>query len=97
MLLGVFSCINVSAEQTPAGIAVSTESEFLAMSSSGDYYLKNDITLSKTYANGTFMGSFDGNGHKITLSGNKVYSVFSAVDGTVKDLVIEGNVILNIN
>ncbi len=95
ILLGILSLLPISAAQAPVGTPVGTEQEFLAMSSGGQYYLSNDIALSQSYSAGAFSGTFDGNGHKITLSGNNITSVFPDVDGTVKNLVIEGNISLS--
>ena len=49
---------------TPEGTAISSASDFAAMTSSGKYYLTKDITISAPY-NGIFKGILDGNGKKI--------------------------------
>jgi len=80
----------VAADYKPAegAVAVTTEAEFLAMAADGNYYLANDITLTKTYAQAPFTGTFDGCGKTITIS----TPLFANLGGTVKNLTINGEV-----
>ena len=73
-LCALISCLPAMANTTEGavattlkGSAVGSESEFLAMSQSGEYYLSNDITINSSYVN-SFKGSLDGNGHKIIIA-----------------------------
>lgn len=91
MLTGLASLLPVSAADKPDGTAIATEQQFLAMQTGGKYYLSADITLSKSYSKGTFSGVFDGNGHKITLSGGTL-SAFDSISGNVKNLTIDGKI-----
>ena len=83
MILPLFA----SAESVPAGKPVTNEAEFLAMDRAGEYYLANDIELTKSYSS-TFTGTLNGNGKTI----NTTVSVFKVFDGTVRDLTITGTV-----
>lgn len=76
-----------SAESVPSGKPVTNEAEFLAMDRAGEYYLANDIELTKSYSS-TFTGTLNGNGKTIKTS----VSVFKIFDGTVRDLTITGTV-----
>ena len=68
-------------------LPIADAASFAAMDQTGSYYLTADITIDATYI-GTFAGTLDGKGHKLTIS----VPVFENVKGTVKDLVIEGKV-----
>ena len=81
----------VAADYKPEGTAIKTAEEFAAMAADGQYYLANDITVSATYAN-DFIGTFDGNGKTITTS----VALFAALDGTVKNLNIDGNIVYDV-
>ncbi len=83
----VFAVEEGDGPTTSAPEAVSTAAGFAAMLPNGSYYLTADITVSATYA-GTFTGTLDGKGHKVTVT----VPLFEEVNGTVKDLVIEGTV-----
>lgn len=66
---------------------------FAGMTASESYILTKDIEVSTPYA-GEFTGTFDGNGHKITLSisGTANTGLFSkiAAGGTVKNVITAG-------
>ena len=80
----------VAADYKPAegAIAITNEAEFLAMAVDGNYYLANDITLSKTYGQAAFVGTFDGCGKTITATS----PLFVNLGGTVKNLTINGEI-----
>ena len=80
----------VAADYKPAegAVAVTNEAEFLAMAADGNYYLANDITITKTYAQAAFVGTFDGCGKTVTIS----TPLFANLGGTVKNLTINGEV-----
>ncbi|MBP5271019.1 MAG: hypothetical protein ILO42_08690 [Clostridia bacterium] len=84
----VFACPAAAEESRPSGKPVSNEAEFLAMERGGEYYLANDITLTKSYTS-IFTGTLNGNGKTITL---KTVTAFSEFNGTVRDLTFEGAV-----
>jgi len=87
MMLLAMPIMMVSA--APSGTAVSSAEDFKNMSAVGKYYLTADITITEPYA-ATFYGTFDGNGHTITVNGPKY--VFSMVSGTIKNLTVKGNI-----
>lgn len=78
-------------------VSISSAEEFAAMDAGGSYKLTKDITVTSPYTS-DFSGTFDGDGHKITLKiendeGNK-QALFSSVaaSGTVKNVTTEGSV-----
>ena len=69
---------------------------FAGMTASESYILTKDIEVSTPYA-GEFTGTFDGNGHKITLnisSTSHNTGLFSKIgqNGTVKNVITAGSV-----
>lgn len=78
----------VEAGYTPTGTAITTAAEFAAMEANGNYYLDANITIDASYE--AFTGVFDGNGHTVTVSA----PMFTSLNGTVKNLTIEGSVTL---
>lgn len=75
---------------------VSSAEEFAAMDASGSYTLTEDITVTEPYAN-EFTGTFDGNGHTVTLNitANTNYvGLFSKLAGgaVVKNVITVGSV-----
>lgn len=77
----------VEAGYTPTGTAITTAAEFAAMEANGNYYLAKDITINASYAS-KFTGTFDGNGHTVTVS----VPMFREFAGTAKNLTIDGSV-----
>lgn len=76
-------------------IEISTPKQFAEMDANGKYILTQDITVNEPYAN-AFSGTFDGNGHTITLKitkGNNI-GLFSKIasGGTVKNVITAGEV-----
>ncbi len=86
MLLSVCS-FAIPASAAPEGTAINNASDFMNMAAEGKYYLNADITLSETYLN-AFNGTFDGNGHTVTVSA----PMFSDFSGELKNLTIKGAV-----
>ena len=75
---------------------VSSAKEFAEMDASGSYTLTKDITVTAPYAN-DFSGTFDGNGHTVTLnitSGSANTGLFKKLVGgaTVKNVTTAGTV-----
>lgn len=75
---------------------VSSAKEFAEMDASGSYTLTKDITVTAPYAN-DFSGTFDGNGHTVTLaiSGDSDYQALFAklvAGAVVKNVMVEGTV-----
>lgn len=75
---------------------ISTAETFAQMRANGNYILTEDITVSTPYAN-DFSGTFDGNGHTITLrisSTSYNTGLFSKIgqNGTVKNVITAGSV-----
>ena len=75
---------------------ISTAEAFAQMRANGNYILTEDITVSTPYAN-DFSGTFDGNGHTITLrisSPSYNTGLFSKIgqNGTVKNVITAGSV-----
>lgn len=78
---------------------IGTAEEFAAMEPSGNYQLTADITVTAPYANDftDFSGTFDGNGHTVTLaiSGDSDYQALFAklaAGAVVKNVTVEGKV-----
>lgn len=78
---------------------IGTAEEFAAMEPSGNYQLTADITVTAPYANEftDFSGTFDGNGHTVTLkiTANTNYvGLFSKLAGgaVVKNVKVDGTV-----
>ena len=88
----ILSICSFAASAAPAGTAITTEAEFLAMKTDGYYYLANDITITQSYGAGDqyFTGVFDGNGKTVTLTGEPMFLEFC---GMAKDLTINGEVV----
>lgn len=76
---------------------VSSAEEFAAMDASGSYTLTKDIIVTEPYAK-DFTGTFDGNGHTVTLAleneAGECQALFSkiAASGKVQNLGIAGTV-----
>lgn len=75
---------------------VSSAKEFAAMDASGSYTLTKDIIVTEPYAN-DFSGTFDGNGHTVTLaiSGDSDYQALFAklaAGAVVKNVMVDGEV-----
>jgi len=97
LVIILLSCLTVSAN-TPT--AISTEAELRSITSSGNYYLAKDITLTGNFTTlPTFSGTLDGRGK--TISGLKI-STTAGIDakvygglfktlegGTVKNLTLK--------
>ena len=86
MTLCCFALPVSAAEGTP----INTAEEFAAMAADGTYYLNADITISASYAT-PFTGTLDGNGKTVTVSA----PMFRELNGTVKNLTINGNITAN--
>lgn len=81
---------------------VSSAKEFAAMEPSGNYQLTEDITVTAPYGNDItgftgFTGTFDGNGHTVTLaiSGDSDYQALFAklaAGAVVKNVMVDGEV-----
>lgn len=75
---------------------VSSAKEFAAMDASGSYTLTKDIIVTEPYAY-DFTGTFDGNGHTVTLaiSGDSDYQALFAklaAGAVVKNVMVDGEV-----
>lgn len=80
---------------------VSSAEEFAEMDASGSYTLTADIIVTAPYAN-EFTGTFDGNGHTVTLditSGSANTGLFKKLVGgaTVKNVITSGSITVNAN
>lgn len=80
---------------------VSSAKEFAEMVASGSYTLTKDIIVTEPYAS-DFSGTFDGNGHTVTLnitSGSANTGLFKKLVGgaTVKNVIISGSITVNAN
>ena len=71
---------------------ISTADGFYGMDATGSYKLTADITITASYAQ-EFSGTFDGNGHTVTLDGtmNGVFTSTSA-SAVIQNLAVEGTV-----
>lgn len=80
---------------------IGTAEAFAAMEPGGNYQLTADITVTAPYAN-EFTGTFDGNGHTVTLditSGSANTGLFKKLVGgaTVKNVITSGSITVNAN
>lgn len=80
---------------------VSSAEEFAAMDASGSYTLTADITVKEPYAN-EFTGTFDGNGHTVTLeitASTANVGLFSKLAGgaVVKNVITAGSISGKVN
>ncbi len=67
------------------GTAINSAADFAAMAADGVYYLNADIKIDTTYVT-AFKGTFDGNGHTVTVT----VPMFADFNGIVKNLTING-------
>lgn len=77
-------------------IEITTAEQFAAMEASGSYKLANDITITSPYQN-DFKGTFDGQGHTVTLNISETVNyvgMFRALVGgaVVKNVITAGSV-----
>lgn len=77
-------------------VEISTPEEFAAMAPDGNYILQADMTVNAAYG-GEFAGTFDGNGHTVTLSINSDTSyqgLFGKLQGgaLIENVKVTGNV-----
>ena len=84
-----------------APTAINDADDFRDMVAGGSYKLAADITVTEPYAN-DFSGSFDGNGHTVTLditSGSANTGLFKKLVGgaTVKNVITSGSITVNAN
>lgn len=80
---------------------VSSAKDFAEMEPGGNYQLTADITVTAPYAK-DFTGTFDGNGHTVTLditSGSANTGLFKKLVGgaTVKNVITSGSITVNAN
>lgn len=75
---------------TPVGTAIDSADALKDMSSTGTYYLSEDITIEGEWSYTKFNGTLDGNGHTITFKNATVYGgLFEQFGkGTIKNLNI---------
>lgn len=76
---------------------IGTAEKFAEMQPDGNYQLTADITVTAPYAKDYFTGTFDGNGHTVTLaiSGDSDYQALFAklaAGAVVKNVTVEGKV-----
>lgn len=76
---------------------IGTAEAFAAMEPGGNYQLTADITVTAPYAKDYFTGTFDGNGHTVTLeiSGDSDYQALFAklaAGAVVKNVMVDGEV-----
>ena len=84
----ILSICSFSVSAAPAGTAITSEADFLAMKEDGAYYLANDITVTKSYDK-LFTGVFDGNGKTVTVS----EPMFLEFCGSAMNLTIKGEIV----
>lgn len=81
---------------------VSSAEEFAAMEPGGNYQLTADITVTAPYAKDYFTGTFDGNGHTVTLditASTANVGLFSKLAGgaVVKNVITAGSISGKVN
>lgn len=80
----------------PDGTAITNQSELAAMTSNGNYYLANNITISETWDYSTvFTGTLDGMGHTIMFAAGTTIGAglfkYVSLGATIKNLNIISN------
>lgn len=99
-LVMLLSLVPASVWAEPAAKTVSSEAEFAKMDENGSYRLTKDIKVTAPYEK-DFSGTFDGNGHTVTLNipgSNSNVALFKTVaGGTVKNVATTGSVSGNNN
>ena len=87
------SSMGVETAWADTATVINDAAGFAAMESSGNYVLGKDITISESYSKGEFSGTFDGNGHTVTLNGttNGVFES-TATSAVIQNLAVEGTV-----
>lgn len=94
-LVMLLSLVPASVWAEPAAKTVSSEAEFAKMDENGSYRLTKDIKVTAPYEK-DFSGTFDGNGHTVTLNipgSNSNVALFKTVaGGTVKNVATTGSV-----
>ena len=99
-LVMLLSLVPVSVWAEPEAQTVSTAVEFAAMEAGGSYRLAADITVETPYTK-DFSGTFDGDGHTVTLnitgSSNNAALFKTISGGTVKNVLTKGSVSGNRN
>lgn len=92
-VLAMYNTLHTAIENLEAltSTEITSVDELKAMTASGQYTLESDLTLPADW-NSTlvFSGTFDGNGHVITMSGGG--SLFQSISGTVRNLGLTGTV-----
>ena len=82
-------------------IEISTAAEFAAMDPAGNYKLTNDIVVTTPYKS-TFKGTFDGDGHTITLQLNVTtpsnVGLFAKTDAnaTIRNLIVDADIMSSV-
>ena len=95
MLIGLLPATVFASDAAAAPEPITSAEEFAAMNASGNYILQKDITVTAPYK--TFSGTFDGNGHTITLKieqNNAYLGLFGTLNGgaTIKNVIVDGTV-----
>ena len=94
-LVMLLSLVPASVWAEPAVETVSKAAEFADMDENGSYRLTKDITVTVPYGK-NFSGTFDGDGHTVTLdisgSDSNVALFKTVAGGTVKNVLTKGSV-----
>ena len=96
LALGLLPATVRAAGETVAEIH--SDTDFYGMNASGSYILMSDITITAPYGSSAnkFKGTFDGNGHTITLNINNAENYYQGAfayigtDGVVKNIITAG-------
>lgn len=91
LLISLLPTATWAANETPTSI--STAEQFAAMSYDGNYKLTEDITVTTPYSS-QFRGTFDGDGHTVTLNLNVNYGNAGLFGETGNGAVIENTVVV---
>lgn len=96
MVVGMLPATAFAAADEPTEIR--TADDFAEMNPSGNYKLTADITVTDPYSKGKFTGTFDGNGHTVTLnlnvtSGNAGLFRETGSGATIQNVVVDANVV----
>lgn len=100
LLMAFVMVVSLLPASVRAAETVSSAKEFAAMSANGSYKLTQDIEVTTPYKS-TFRGTFDGDGHTVTLklnvtSGNAGLFATTGQDAVIKNVEVTADVTSNV-
>ena len=84
-------------ELYPYNIDTVEEFQSIAGNAGVHYKLMTDLTLPDGFQIEAFSGTLDGNGHTLTLTGNNALISYVTATGTIKNLTVDANFLLDLS